>query len=61
MVKYEFDKTELTEKEFAVYSGSSFTFWKDEAGTFYRSDNPNSEKIECGTIEDVNAFLEMFA
>ena len=61
MVRYEFNKTELTEKAFAVYSDSSFTFWKDEAGTFYRSDNPNSEKVECGTIEDVNDFLEMFA
>lgn len=60
MNKYEFDKSELTEKAFAVYSDSSFTFWTDAAGTFYRSDNPNSEKVECGTIEDVNDFLEMF-
>lgn len=29
--------------------------------TFYRSDNPNSEKVEVGTFEDVNEFLEMFA
>lgn len=57
MKKYEFNKSELTEKAFAVYSDSSFTFWKDAAGTFYRSDNPNSEKVEVGTIEDVNDFF----
>lgn len=61
MKKYEFNKSELTEKAFAVYCDSSFTFWKDAAGTFYRSDNPNSEKVECGSVEDVNTFLEMFA
>ena len=57
MKKYEFNKSELTEKAFAVYSDSSFTFWKDAAGTFYRSDNPNSEKVGVGTIEDVNDFF----
>lgn len=61
MVRYEFNKTELTKKAFAVYSDSSFAFWTDAAGIFYRSDNPNSEKVEIGTIEDVNDFLEMFA
>ena len=61
MNKYEFNKSELTEKAFAIYSDSSFAFWKDANGTFYRSDNPNSEKVEVGTIEDVNEFLEMFA
>lgn len=61
MNRYEFNGSELTEKAFTVYSDSSFTFWKDAAGTFYRSDNPNSEKVEVGTIEDVNDFLEMFA
>lgn len=61
MNKYEFNKSELTEKAFAVYSNSSFVFWTDVAGTFYRSDNPNSEKVEIGTIEDVNEFLEIFA
>lgn len=25
------------------------------------SDNPNSEKVELGTLEDVNEFLEQFA
>lgn len=39
---------------------SSFTFWKD-GDTFYYSDNPNSEKVELGTLEDVNEFLEQFA
>lgn len=61
MNKYEFNKNELTEKAFAVYSNSSFAFWKDANGTFYRSDNLNSEKVEVGSIEDVNEFLEMFA
>ena len=61
MNKYEFNKSELTEKAFTVYSDSSFTFWTDADGTFYRSDNPNSEKVEIGTIEDVNEFLEIFA
>lgn len=61
MNKYEFDKNELTEKAFTVYSDSSFVFWKDANGTFYRSDNLNSEKVEVGSIEDVNEFLEMFA
>lgn len=61
MKKYEFSENELTEKAFAVYSDSSFTFWIDADGTFCRSDNPNSEKVECGTLEDVNEFLEQFA
>lgn len=61
MKKHEFSASELTEKAFAVYSDSSFAFWTDAAGTFYRSDNPNSEKVEVGTIKDVNEFLEMFA
>lgn len=61
MEKYEFTGTnELTEKAFAVYSDSSFTFWKD-AETFFYSDNPNSQKVELGTLEDVNEFLESFA
>ena len=61
MNKYEFDKNKLTEKAFTVYSDSSFVFWKDANGTFYRSDNLNSEKVEVGTADDVNVFLEMFA
>lgn len=61
MNKYEFSANELTEKAFAVYSDSSFAFWKDANGTFYRSDNLNSENVEVGSIEDVNEFLEMFA
>ena len=61
MKKHEFSASELTEKAFVVYSDSSFAFWTDAAGTFYRSDNPNSEKVEVGTIKDVNDFLEMFA
>jgi len=53
MKRYEFTA-------FWVYSNSSFTFWKD-GDTFYYSDNPNSEKVELGTLEDVNEFLEQFA
>lgn len=61
MKKYEFSVTdELTKKAFQVYSDSSFTFWKD-GDTFFYSDNPNSEKVELGTLEDVNEFLEQFA
>lgn len=61
MKKYEFSGTdELTEKAFQVYSDSSFTFWKD-SDNFYYSDNPNSEKVELGTLEGVNEFLEQFA
>ena len=57
---YEFTGTnELTEKAFQVYSDSSFTFWKD-GETFFYSDNPNSEKVELGSLEDVNEFLEQF-
>lgn len=61
MKKCEFTGTnELTAKAFAVYSDSSFTFWKD-GETFLYSDNPNSERVEIGTLEDVNVFLESFA
>lgn len=61
MKRDEFTGTnELTEKAFWVYSNSSFTFCKD-GDTFYYSDNPNSEKVELGTLEDVNEFLEQFA
>lgn len=61
MKRYEFTGTnDLTEKAFAVYSDSSFTFWKD-AETFFYSDNPSSEKVKLGTLEDVNEFLESFA
>ena len=58
MKKYESSVTdELTKKAFQVYSDSSFTFWKD-GDTFFYSDNPNSEKVELGTLGDVNEFLE---
>lgn len=61
MKRYEIAGTnELTEKAFQVYSDSSFTFWKD-GNTFFYSDNPNSEKVELGSLEDVNEFLEQFA
>ena len=61
MKKYEFTGTnELTEKAFQVYSDSSFTFWKN-GDTFFYSDNLNSEKVEVGSMEDVNEFLEQFA
>ena len=61
MKKYEFTGTnELTEKAFQVYSDSSFTFWKD-GETFFYSDNPNSEKVELGSLADVIEFLEQFA
>lgn len=60
MKKYEFNENELTKKAFQVYSNSSFTFWKD-GNTFSYSDNPNSEKIELGTVADVIEFLEQFA
>ena len=32
-----------------------------DGDTFYYSDNPNSEKVELGALEDVNEFLEQFA
>ena len=61
MKRYEFTGTnELTEKAFQVYNDSSFTFWKD-GETFFYSDNPSSEKVELGSREDVNEFLEQFA
>lgn len=60
MKKYEFNENELTKKAFQVYSNSSFTFWKD-GNTFSYSDNPNSEKIELGTVADVIEFIEQFA
>jgi hypothetical protein len=61
MKKYEFTgKSKLTERAFEVYNNSSFTFWK-EGELFFYSDNPNSEKVELGTFEDVNEFLEQFA
>ena len=61
MKRYEFTGTnELTEKAFQVYSDSSFTFWKD-GNTFFYSDNPSSEKVELGSREDANEFLEQFA
>lgn len=61
MKNYEFTGTnELTRKAFQVYSDSSFTFWKD-GNTFFYSDNPNSERVELGSLDDVNEFLEQFA
>ena len=48
MKRYEFTD-ELTEKAFAVYSDSSFAFWKDGDRFFY-SDNPKSQKVELGTL-----------
>lgn len=59
MKRYEFT-VELTEKAFSVYSDSNFIFWKD-GDTFFYSDNPKSQKVELGTLEDVNEFLEQFA
>ena len=60
MKKYEFSN-ELTEKAFSVYSNSSLTFWIDDSGEFFYSDNPQSEKVELGKIQDVIDFLESFA
>lgn len=61
MKKHEFTGTnELTEKAFEVYSDSSFTFWADN-GIFFYSDNPKSEKVELGTLQDVIDFLESFS
>lgn len=60
MKKYEFTN-ELTEKAFKVYSDSSFIFWIDNNGDFFYSDNPQSEKVELGTLQDVINFLESFA
>lgn len=60
MTKVEFTN-ELTEKAMGVYSDSSFTFWKDEDGTFFYGFNSNDTPSELGTLEDVNAFLEEFA
>lgn len=61
MTKYEFSGTdELTEKAYAVYSDSSFTFYKD-GERFFVADNPSSAPVELGTIKDVNEFLESFA
>lgn len=60
MKKYEFTN-ELTEKAFKVYSDSSFIFWVDNNGDFFYSDNPQSEKVELGTLQDVINFLESFA
>ena len=59
MKKHEFTNGELTEKAMEVYTNSSFTFWEDGA-TFYYSDNPKSEKVELGDLDDVNEFLEEF-
>ena len=61
MKKYEFSEHELTANAFAVYSDSSVTFWDDNNGDFFYSDNPQSEKVELGKIQDVVNFLESFA
>jgi hypothetical protein len=52
MTRYEFTTDELTKKAFAVYSDSSFTFWKD-GDVFFYSDNPNSSKVKIGTFRTV--------
>lgn len=45
MKRYDFaGANKLTEKAFAVYSDSSFTFWKD-GDVFFYSDNPNSQRV----------------
>ena len=61
MKRYEFaGMNELTEKAFAVYSDSSFTFYND-GERFFVADNPSSAPVEIGTNKDVNEFLESFA
>lgn len=60
MKKIEFSSCELTETAFAVYSDSSFTFYKDRE-LYFVADNPCSAPVALGTIEDVNEFLESFA
>ena len=61
MKKYEFSEHELTANAFAVYSDSSFTFWVDNNGDFFYSDNPQSEKVNLGTLHDAIDFLESFS
>lgn len=61
MKKYEFTGTnELSEKAFAVYSNSDFTFYKD-GDSFYMAYNSVEEPSELGTLEDVEEFLMIFA
>lgn len=55
MTRYEFTTDELTKKAFAMYSDSNFIFWKD-GDTFFYSDNPKSQKVELGTLEDERIF-----
>lgn len=59
MKKYEFTN-ELSEKAMAVYSDSSFTFYKKN-DLFFVADNENSEPYELGTLEDVEEFLLQYA
>ena len=60
MKRYEFTGTnELSERAFAVYSDSSFTFYK-EGETFYVAYTPKDEASELGTLADVEEFLLQF-
>lgn len=61
MKRYEFDKSQLNEKAFAIYSDSSFVFYQDHDGAFWVAENLKTASVqEIGNIEKVNDFLESF-
>lgn len=56
--KYEFCPSELSERAYAVYINSSFTFYKSNQGIYYCADNQSSTEIdEVGSLADVEEFL----
>lgn len=58
MKRCEFTPSELSETAYAVYSNSSFTFYKSDQGIYYCADNQSSTALdEIGTLADVEEFL----
>ena len=58
MKKHEFSPAELSERAYAVYISSSFTFYKSDKGIYYCADNQSSTALdEIGTLADVEEFL----
>ena len=61
MIKHEFTEKELGIIAYAVYSNSSFTFYRNQKGVFFVAYNEIEKPFEIGTLHDCITFLRNFA
>ena len=60
MTEMQFDKSEIGEKAFRIYSGSTFEFYKRTDGKILASVNGLDSPEELDTLEDVKEWILAF-